>query len=325
MQRLGSNLVSSFSINTDFAESEVDTRRTNLTRFPLFFPETRTFFLDGSDIFQFGLGLGNELIPFFSRRIGLVSGREVPLLVGTKIQGRLGRTNLGGVVTRTREVADLARAATMGAARVKWNVLGESSMGMIATVGDPLGRNGSWLIGPDLTFQTSRFHGDKNVRLGLWGLLMDRQYARGDRTAVGFRADYPNDVWNISMGAIRIGDGFDPSLGFVPRSDVYSYRFVVNNSLHPKDSWLFQAEHEFQNTLVTDLQGRWESYRSMIAPINWRLQSGDRFEFNIVPTGEQLSRPFEVVSGVAIPPGRYHWRRYHVEAGAAAKRTLRGS
>jgi len=86
-QRVGSNLVSSLSINTDFAESEVDTRRTNLTRFPLFFPETRTFFLEGSDIFSFGLGLGNDVIPFFSRRIGLVAGREQPILLGTKING----------------------------------------------------------------------------------------------------------------------------------------------------------------------------------------------------------------------------------------------
>ncbi len=133
-QRLGPNLVSSLSINTDFAESEVDTRRTNLTRFPLFFPETRTFFLEGSDIFQFGLGLGNEMIPFFSRRIGLVSGREQPILVGTKINGRIGKTNVGGVVTRTRDTKGLAPAATMGSARIKRNILRESSVGMLATV-----------------------------------------------------------------------------------------------------------------------------------------------------------------------------------------------
>src|SRR5258706_556227 len=107
-QRVGSNLVSSFSVNTDFAESEVDTRRTNLTRFPLLFPETRTFFLESSDIFSFGLGLGNDAIPFFSRRIGLVSGHEVPILFGTKINGRVGKTDVGGVLTRTRDAKGLA-------------------------------------------------------------------------------------------------------------------------------------------------------------------------------------------------------------------------
>ena len=87
-------------MNTDFAETEVDTRRTNLTRFPLLFPEKRTFFLEGSDIFDFGLGLGSssgssgDVIPFFSRRIGLLGGREVPLDAGVKIAGREGATEL---------------------------------------------------------------------------------------------------------------------------------------------------------------------------------------------------------------------------------------
>ena len=71
-QRLGANVLASLTANTDFAETEVDTRRTNLTRFPLFFPEKRTFFLEGDDIFAFGLGLNQDVLPYFSRRIGLV-------------------------------------------------------------------------------------------------------------------------------------------------------------------------------------------------------------------------------------------------------------
>ena len=195
-QRLGPNLMSSLSLNTDFAESEVDTRRTNLTRFPLFFPETRTFFLEGSDIFQFGLGLGNDVIPFFSRRIGLVSGREVPILIGGKINGRVGKTDMAAVVTRTREVTGLAPAASMGSSRIKQNIWGESSVGMIATVGDPVGRAGSWLVGPDFTYQTSHFRGDKNFRAGAWALLMDRPGATGDQSADGLRVEYPNDLWD---------------------------------------------------------------------------------------------------------------------------------
>src|SRR5215204_2243923 len=82
-QRLGANVLASGTVNTDFAETEVDTRRTNLTRFPLFFPEKRTFFLEGDDIFAFGLGLNQDVLPYFSRRIGLVSDRQVPILAGT--------------------------------------------------------------------------------------------------------------------------------------------------------------------------------------------------------------------------------------------------
>ena len=96
-KRLGSNLLASLTINTDFAETEVDTRRTNLTRFPLFFPEKRTFFLEGTDIFSFGSGLGEDVIPFFSRRIGLVGGIEVPIIAGTKLNGRIATTNVGGL------------------------------------------------------------------------------------------------------------------------------------------------------------------------------------------------------------------------------------
>jgi len=322
-QGLGPNLVSSLSINTDFAESEVDTRRTNLTRFPLFFPETRTFFLEGSDIFGFGLGLGNDVIPFFSRRIGLVSGREQAILFGTKINGRVGKTNVDGLVTRTRDATDLAPAATMGAARVKRNILRESTVGLIATVGDPLGRSGSWLAGPDVTFQTSHFRGDKNLRAGAWALLIDRQGARGDRSAMGFRVDYPNDLWNLIASTMRVGDGFDPSLGFVPRRAMYYHRLQVTNT--PKrDGWLREMEHESQLHLYTNLSGHWESYRNQFVPLNWRFASGDRVEINVVPTGERLVAPFEVADNVRIPPGPYHWVRYRVEEGFAAKRVLSG-
>src|SRR5258705_779647 len=284
-QRVGSNLVSSFSVNTDFAESEVDTRRTNLTRFPLFFPETRTFFLEGSDIFSFGLGLGNDVIPFFSRRIGLVAGREQPILLGTKINGRIGRANVGGLVTRTRESAGLAPAAPMGSIRVKANILAESSVGLIATVGDPLGRSNSWLAGPDVTFQTSHFRGDKNLRAGAWALLMDRAGATGDRSAMGFRVDYPNDLWDLIASTMRVGDGFDPSLGFAPRRAMYYHRLQVTNT--PKrDGWLREMEHESQVHLFTNLSGHWETYRPQLIPFNWHLATGEHFEVNAVRTGE---------------------------------------
>ena len=98
-QRLGANVTASFTTNTDFAETEVDTRQTNLTRFPLFFPEKRTFFLEGIDIFQFGPGVNNDMIPYFSRRMGLVNGREVPIIAGGKVNGRVAGTNFAAVIT----------------------------------------------------------------------------------------------------------------------------------------------------------------------------------------------------------------------------------
>ncbi|MEO7962494.1 MAG: DUF5916 domain-containing protein [Gemmatimonadaceae bacterium] len=332
-QRLGANTLGSLTVNTDFAETEVDTRRTNLTRFPLVFPEKRSFFLEGSDIFDFGFGTSDDVRPFFSRRIGLLGGTRVPLDAGLKVNGRGAGTSYGALIVRTGDVSTVSDStlhtdATMGVVRLKRNVLGESSVGVIATFGDPLGRGNSWLAGPDMTYQTSHFRGDKSLLIGGWGMAMDRAGATGRKTAFGGSIDYPNDLWDMALNYKSLGDGFDPSLGFVPRPAVQIASLSVNFQPRPVSPILGlrvrQMFHEFQATLVADQQNRWESYRIFMAPINWRLESGDRFEFNVVPVGERLELPFEIAQGVSIAPGSYHWNRYRLEAGLAAKRKFSG-
>lgn len=319
-KRLGANLLASLTVNTDFAETEVDTRRTNLTRFPLFFPEKRTFFLEGSDIFAFGLGLGEDVIPFFSRRIGLVEGTQVPITAGGKINGRIADTNVGGLVARTGDSDEaFVPDAIMAAGRVQQNIWSESWVGAIATVGDPLGRSGSWLGGVDFTYATSRFRRDKNFLAGVWGLAADRQGLGRDATAYGFKVDYPNDRWDMQVTYKRIGRDFDPSLGFVPRRGVHLINGQTNNRTRIASGPLQQLFHQFQPSAALDLSGRWESYRFFMAPINWRFRSGDRAEFNVNPTGERLVDTFSI-SGVPIAPGSYHWRRYRLEGGTAQKR-----
>lgn len=339
-QILGANTLAALTINTDFAETEVDSRRTNLTRFPLVFPEKRTFFLQGADIFDFGLGTGDDVRPFFSRRIGLLDGNQVPIQGGLKISGRGRGANFGALVLHTGDldasavsadsVTPLPRtASTMGVLRWRQNILRESSVGMIATLGDPLGRSGSWSAGVDATFQTSRFRGGKNLLAGVWGLAMGRDGMTasgltGRRTAFGGTVDYPNDLWDIAFTYKNLGDAFDPSLGFVPRPGVQIANLSATFQPRPRGKVVGlnvrQMFHEFFTSVVADPDGRWESYRVFMAPINWRLESGDRFEFNIVPTGERLVEPFEIASGVSIPVGTYHWRRYRLEAGLAQKR-----
>jgi Domain of unknown function (DUF5916) len=326
-QRLGANTLASLSANTDFAETEVDARQVNLTRFPLFFPEKRTFFLEGADIFDFGLGPSEDVIPFFSRRIGLLAGQQVPIDVGAKVNGRLGGSNFGLLAVRTRDVDTLPTANTMAVLRLKQNVLRESSVGVIATAGDPLGRRGSWLAGPDLTYQTSHFRGDKNLLVGAWGLVVGREdLGSGDRTAAGVGIAYPNDLWDVSLSYQRIGDGFDPSLGFVPRRGVRLASAAVNWQPRPARPigplHIRQCFWENELSYVAGLSGGWQSYRYFTAPINCRLESGDRFEFNVVPTGERLTQPFEVAAGLTIPAGVYHFRRYRLEGGLATKRRL---
>jgi hypothetical protein len=321
-KRIGANVVASATVNTDFAETEVDTRRTNLTRFPLFFPEKRTFFLEGSDIFSFGLGLNQDVIPYFSRRIGLVQGQEVPIIAGGKVNGRANQTNFGGLVVGTNRKRDVVDDRTsMAVGRVKQNLWRESWIGGIATVGDPLGRLGSWLAGADFTYATSHFRGDKNFLVGVWGLATDREGLGRDKSAQGFKIDYPNDLWDIALTYKRVGRDFDPSVGFVPRRAVHLINGQINNSTRIARGPLQRLFHEFQPFLATDLTGRWESYRVFTAPINWRFRSGDRFEFNINPTGERLVEPTEI-GGVTIAPGAYRWRRYRLEVGTAQKRRL---
>ena len=330
-QRIGGNTLASLTVNTDFAETEVDARQVNLSRFPLFFPEKRTFFLEGADIFDFGLGLTSDadVLPFFSRRIGLLGGEQVPIAAGGKVNGRINGTNFGALAVHTRDVHTLSTASTMAVMRVKQNVLRESSVGFIATAGDPLGRSGSWLIGPDLTYQTSHFRGDKNLLLGLWGLAVGREdLRRGDRTASGFKIDYPNDLWDLTLKYKRIGESFDPSLGFVPRTGVHIADLGANWQPRPSHPigplHIRQCFWENELSYVGGLTGGWQSYRYFMAPINCRLESGDRFEANIVPTGERLTEPFEVADGVSIPAGSYHFNRYRLEAGLAAKRRFSG-
>jgi len=328
-QRLSPNVLATFTVNTDFAETEVDTRQTNLTRFPLFFPEKRTFFIEGSDIFEFGFGTGRStLLPFFSRRIGLIDNNEVPILAGAKINGRIGKTAFGGLGMRTKSLTtnegQTLDATNMGVMRVRQNVFKESSIGMIAGVGDPLNREGSWMSGGDFTYQTTRFNGDKNFIAGAWALYTDRADLTDDQSAFGFKIDYPNDKWDVALIYSRIGENFDPSLGFVPRKGVHYTRLGATFAPRPKWPLVRQMFHEFFGSYVRNINGSWQSYSLFTAPVNWRLESGDRVEMNVRPMGENILVPFEIAENVTIPEGEYHFMRYRIEGEFAAKRRLNG-
>ena len=327
-QRISPNVLATFTVNTDFAETEVDSRQTNLTRFPLFFPEKRTFFLEGSDIFEFGFGTGQRtILPFFSRRIGLTGGNEVPIIAGAKINGRLGKTAFAGLGVRTDSFNDNGQdygATNMGVVRVRQNVFKESSVGVITSFGDPLSRNGSFMSGVDFTYQTTRFNGDKNFIAGAWALYTDREDLNDDRSALGFKIDYPNDLWDVAASYMRIGEQFDPSFGFVPRKGIHHMRVGGTFAPRPEWSWVRQMRHQLFMTYIRGLDGNWQSYSIFTAPINWRLESGDRIELNVRPVGENIIAPFEIADDVTIPEGEYHFMRYRIEGEFAAKRKLSG-
>ncbi len=323
-QRITPDITAQLTINTDFAETEVDTRRTNLTRFSLMFPEKRQFFLEGSDIYDFGLGLGRGMLAFQSRKIGLVEGQAIPLKVGGKVNGKIKNTQFGALVTGTGLVKDIVPSSTMGVVRVKQNILKESNFGMIGMIGDPIGREDSWTAGVDFTYQNSKFMGDKNFLVGVWGLMTGRADLEGDRSAVGIKIDYPNDLWDIAFSYYRLGESFDPSLGFIPRKGISYYRFGANYFPRPEKWNIRKFIFESSFSLYTDLNNQWESYQIFTAPVHFALESGDRFEFNINPTGEFLKESFEIADGVTIPTGGYHYNRYRLELDGASKRRING-
>jgi len=324
-QRISSDITAQLTVNTDFAETEVDSRQTNLTRFPVLYPEKRQFFLEGADIYDFGLSLGRSFMPFFSRRIGLHSGQEVPILWGGKINGKIKNTHFGSLVTQTAAVDSLVPRSSMGVVRIKQNILKESSFGMIATMGDPAGRKQAWTAGVDFTYQTSTFGGNKNFLVGVWGLVNDREDLQGKKTAYGFKIDYPNDLWDWFLMYRHIGDAFDPSLGFVTRPAINYYSGKVQFMPRPESSVVRQHKLLISPSLYTDLSHQWESYSISMVPINPQLESGDQFEASIQPQGEYLKVPFEISQGVVIEEGAYHWLRYNLAVQTASKRAINGA
>lgn len=337
-QKLGSNFSAALTVNTDFGETEVDLRQTNLSRFGLFFPEKRAFFLEGADIFEFGAGLDVEdasLLPFFSRRIGIVvpegededAGIEVPVRAGAKLQGRVGETNLGALVVSTDRFSPLrVPRSNMGAVRIRQNVLEESSVGLIGTFGDPLNRSGRWLGGADATFRTSGFLGDKNLVAGAWGLTTERETAKA--RAYGGQLAYPNDEFDVNLVYYHVGDHFDPSLGFVQRKGDVMLASVEHNA-RPGWSWVRQQTYGASYFVTLDHRKRWESYNAVFRPIEWLFESGDRIETAIEPQGERPTETFDVFSSPAqtieMPAGEYRWTRYTVGGVLAPKRPISGT
>jgi hypothetical protein len=334
-QRIGSNLTANLTVNTDFAETEVDQRQANLTRFDILFPEKRSFFLEGADIFEFGLGTDLEdatVQPFYSRRIGLFTpegedeGTEIPIIAGGKIQGRIGKSNVGALVVGTDAVEDVPVPQTeMGVVRLNRNVFSESTVGLIATSGDPLGRQ-SWTAGADYTYRTSKFMDDKNLHMGVWAAKVDRDSLEDDRLAYGAKIAYPNDFWDLQASYFRIGEDFDPSLGFVQRVGNIVYG-AATMSPRPGGNIrvLSSGASYFQ---VSNVDGGWESYAATITPVDLLFESGDGVAFNIEPQGERPDEAFDVFSSlektVVLQPGEYTWTSYTFTGTLAAQRMISG-
>jgi len=325
-KNLTPNLNASITVNTDFAETEADIRQVNLTRFPLFFPEKRTFFLEGAGVFDVaGLGGGADLIPFFTRRIGLHGGDdsggvEVPIGAGAKIVGRQSDYNIGVLDVETRDLPDGSlRHRNLFAARVSRNLFEQSWVGAIVTNGNPDGTGRNNLLGADARFATSTFRGDKNASLDVFVQRTDDQ-ALGRDYAGGFGLSYPNDRWDLFLNWKQIGDAFRPALGFVPRIGIRTTNARVAFQPRPRRWGIRQFFFEFEPEYITNLGNRLENWRFFIAPFNVRTESGEHVEWNVIPEFEHLDAPFEIHPGVVVPAGSYQWHKYRAEMNTATKR-----
>ena len=322
-------LVTVFTVNTDFAETEVDARQINLTRFPLFFPEKRAFFLEGANQYVFGLGLSEEFIPFFSRRIGLFNGNEVPIDAGVKLNGRIGRWNIAMLDVQTRDAnttSGTIPGTNLLAARVSYDLTNKLRVGTILTNGDPEGLRSNQLIGLDAVWRTSTFLKDKNMFLGGWTARTAGDVVPGDKQGWGFKVDYPNDRWDCGSSFNNYGDALDPALGFLPRPGTRQLDSFCTWQPRPsKDGrlgWIRQEFFENEFHYITDLNGNVQSWAYFMAPVNVRMETGDRFEFNWYPHHETLTAPFEISPGVVIPPGGYDFTRWRIEVQSSPHRIL---
>lgn len=322
------NLTGAFTYNTDFAETEVDERRINLTRFPLFFPEKRTFFLEGSEIFRFGGGGYRVFHPFFSRKIGLYRGHQVPIDFGFKLFGRIGNTNVGALNIKTKAYKnDLAgidlAPQNFTAVRISQNIWSESQVGVMFTNGSPSGEKNT-LAGFDFTFQTSRFMGDKNFLAQCWYLYNWNSIETGRHQGYGLRLDYPNDLWDINASYNFFGDALNPGIGFIARNGVRTSNLGFSFQPRPEKGLIGDLVRQFffelRFNFFWNMAGELETRQIFMAPLNFQTESGERFELNIRPNRDVLPYDFEVADGIVLPAGPYNFTQYALQFESASYR-----
>jgi hypothetical protein len=316
------NLVGVASYNMDFAETEVDERRINLTRFPLFFPEKRMFFLEGSEVFSFSSSV--SFMPFFSRRIGLFEGAQIPVRFGAKLYGKVGNTNLVVLDVQTGAYGDLG-GRNLLAARMTQNIFAQSKVGWIFTNGSPTGERNS-LAGVDFNYSSSKFFGDKNIMLAAWGAYNWNEREEGRHHGFGFRADYPNDLWNVQTTYAYYGEALDPGLGYMMRQGIQTAFARVAFQPRSAGGFLGRFVRQFFFDAIADyywdLSGNLETSQINVSPLGFRTQNGERFGFSIVANRDVLPYDFEVAEGVILPAGRFDFMSFRLDASTANHRPV---
>lgn len=333
---LTKSLTADFSYNTDFAQVEDDEQQVNLTRFSVFFPEKREFFLEGQGIFQFGgvstrvtpgaltggnQGPGDTPVVFFSRRIGLSGNRPVPILAGGRVTGRAGAYSVGAINIQTGESEDGAsRPANFSVLRLRRDVLKRGSVGILATSRDVSASGGgsSQAVGADagLAFRNS------------W--TMDAAYVRslssrgqGEGVSYWSRVDFAVDRYGAQYEHLYVGPGFTPEVGFVRRLDFRRNFGQLRFSPRLARSRLRQVHNEANLDYVTNPLGHLET-RVLELSTRGDFRGGDQFTVQYLRDFEYLARPFLVANGVSIPAGGYTFQEVQTSFNAGPQRRIAG-
>ena len=318
-------LTAELTVNTDFAQTEVDQAIVNLTRFPAFFPEKREFFLERAGIFEFGLGgrRGGEsernLTMYYSRRIGLTDDRrQVPLRAGAKVIGRAAGLDLGLLNVQTGGLAG-GPGSNYTVFRAKRNVLTRSNFGAFLsnrqTSGDDYNRV---------------FGGDVNFTLGntdLQGFLARSATAGRDGNSWAGRAKFNwyTDLYEVFVEHLYVGPEFEHDVGFVRRSDVQRSNGTFVWEPRPKATEklvrYFVLRAEVVNTTDTSFR---PLTREAFLRGTIRTQSDDSLRVQHLGVVDRLEAPFEISDGIVLPRGEYDYRESFVEVEGSQKRVLGG-
>jgi hypothetical protein len=324
-------LVGDFTYNTDFAQVEADEAQVNLTRFSLFFPEKREFFLENQGTFSFGgvatagnnAGTNDAPVLFYSRRIGLEGGRVVPLIAGGRVTGRVGRYSLGALDIQTDdERAVGAKATNLSVVRLKRDILRRSSIGAMAT-GRSMASSGagsSLAYGVDGTFG---FFNDLTIN-SYWARTRAPGVSRDD-TSYRAQLDYNADRYGLQLEHLAVGDNFNPQVGFVRRDDMRRSSVQARFSPRPRAlpsirrlSWTGGLNY------VDNSAGRLET-REQNGEFAIEFLNSDRLSVGYTDTHEFLPRPFTIARGVTLPVAAYDFGSARVGLSLGVQRPLSGT
>jgi len=322
-------LTNTLTVNPDFSDAPLDIRQVNTTRFSLFTPETRAFFLQDVAAFEFGGrnfrrnagdNANNNGRPFFSRNIGLSSGRPVSLIVGDKVSGQFGGFDIGALSVLT-DRTPTSPGQVLSVLRVTHPVLSESKIGFIFTNGDPTGLTRNSVAGVDFQYLNSQF-------LGRYILQGDGFYQRsfsnkaGDDDSAAVSLDFPNEPWGGDVIFKQIGKNFAPALGFVNRTDIRQYVGTLFHLDRYRGTFLNQLEFGTDFELVTDRQDVLQS-RSNDFYVRAASALGDDITLKVLNLHENVPATFFLPHNVPINPARYEWTNFDVHVRTFDGRPLR--